>query len=62
MALLMPIAIQLGTKLGIPPGRVLMPVAFGSILGGMTTLIGTPPNLIVLRLSGGVTWCGLSDV
>lgn len=47
MALLMPIAIQLGTKLGIPPGRVLMPVAFGSILGGMTTLIGTPPNLIV---------------
>lgn len=47
MALLMPIAIQLGSKLGIPPGRVLMPVAFGSILGGMTTLIGTPPNLIV---------------
>jgi len=47
MALLMPIAIQLANKLGIPAGRVLMPVAFGSILGGMTTLIGTPPNLIV---------------
>lgn len=47
MALLMPIAIQLAAKLGIPPGRVLMPVSFGSILGGMTTLIGTPPNLIV---------------
>ena len=29
------------------PGRVLMPLAFGTILGGMTTLIGTPPNLIV---------------
>ncbi|TRW48777.1 SLC13 family permease [Aliidiomarina halalkaliphila] len=47
MALLMPIAIQLANKLSIPAGRVLMPVAFGSILGGMTTLIGTPPNLIV---------------
>ncbi|MCH8493185.1 MAG: SLC13 family permease [Idiomarina sp.] len=47
LALLMPIAIQLAAKHGMPAGRVLMPVAFGSILGGMTTLIGTPPNLIV---------------
>ena len=47
MALLMPIAIQLASRLELPPGRVLMPVSFGSILGGMTTLIGTPPNLIV---------------
>ncbi len=47
LALLMPVAIQAAQKTGLPPGRVLMPVAFGSILGGMTTLIGTPPNLIV---------------
>ena len=47
MALLMPVAIQLATRLELPPGRVLMPLAFGTILGGMTTLIGTPPNLIV---------------
>ncbi len=47
LALLMPVAIQLAGKRGIPPGKVLMPLAFGSILGGMTTLIGTPPNLIV---------------
>lgn len=47
MAMLMPIAIQISIKQGLPPGQVLMPVAFGSILGGMTTLIGTPPNLIV---------------
>ncbi|MCC5856087.1 MAG: anion permease [Idiomarina sp.] len=47
MALLMPVAIQLASRLGIAPGQVLMPVAFGAILGGMTTLIGTPPNLIV---------------
>lgn len=47
MALLMPISIQLANRLKIAPGQVLMPVAFAAILGGMTTLIGTPPNLIV---------------
>ncbi len=47
LALLMPVAIQMAAKQGLPPGKMLMPLAFGSILGGMTTLIGTPPNLIV---------------
>ena len=47
LALLMPIAIQLAAKHDLPAGKILMPLAFGSILGGMTTLIGTPPNLIV---------------
>jgi di/tricarboxylate transporter len=47
MALLMPLAIQLARRLELAPGQVLMPLAFGTILGGMTTLIGTPPNLIV---------------
>ncbi|MCC5811667.1 MAG: SLC13 family permease [Ectothiorhodospiraceae bacterium] len=47
LALLMPVAIQVAARQNLPPGRVLMPLAFGSILGGMTTLIGTPPNLIV---------------
>ena len=47
LALLMPVALQIAKKQNLPPGRVLMPLAFGSILGGMTTLIGTPPNLIV---------------
>lgn len=47
MALLMPVAMQLAARLALPPGRVLMPLAFGTILGGMTTMIGTPPNLIV---------------
>ncbi len=47
LALLMPVAIQIAARLEVPAGRMLMPVAFGSILGGMTTLIGTPPNLIV---------------
>lgn len=47
LALLMPVAIQMANRLQVPHGRLLMPLAFGSILGGMTTLIGTPPNLIV---------------
>lgn len=47
MALLMPVAVQLSKRLDLTHGQVLMPLAFGTILGGMTTLVGTPPNLIV---------------
>lgn len=47
LALLMPIGIQMAARHDLPAGQILMPLAFGSILGGMTTLIGTPPNLIV---------------
>lgn len=47
LALLMPIALQIAAKQNMPAGKILMPLSFGSILGGMTTLIGTPPNLIV---------------
>ena len=57
LALLMPVAIQMAVKMDLPPGKVLMPLAFGSILGGMTTLIGTPPNLVVaeFRADTGMT-------
>jgi di/tricarboxylate transporter len=47
MALLMPVAVQVAGRLDMTQGQVLMPLAFATILGGMTTLIGTPPNLIV---------------
>lgn len=47
MALLMPVAITVAARHGLTPGQVLMPLAFGTILGGMATLIGTPPNLVV---------------
>lgn len=47
LALLMPVALQIAQQQNLPPGKVLMPLAFGTILGGMTTLIGTPSNLIV---------------
>ncbi|MBU1223770.1 MAG: SLC13 family permease [Gammaproteobacteria bacterium] len=50
LALLIPVAMQLATRLNLPPGKLLMPLAFGSILGGTTTLIGTPTNLIVSGL------------
>jgi len=47
MALLMPVAMQMAKRLDLTPGQTLMPLAFGTILGGMTTMIGTPPNMIV---------------
>lgn len=47
LAIVMPIAIHMARKSGHPPSYVLMPVAFASLLGGMTTLIGTPPNIII---------------
>ena len=47
LALMMPVAIHLARKSGNPPSLILMPIAFASLLGGMTTLIGTPPNIIV---------------
>jgi len=46
LAMLMPIDVQAARKAGRPPGLTLMPLAFATILGGMVTLIGTPPNII----------------
>ncbi len=47
LGLVMPVAIQLALRSNRSPSLILMPIAFGSILGGMTTLIGTPPNIII---------------
>ena len=47
LALLLPVAIQLARKKKLSPSVILMPIAFASLLGGMTTLIGTPPNIII---------------
>ncbi len=46
LALLLPVAIQIARKKQISASIFLMPLAFASLLGGMTTLIGTPPNII----------------
>ncbi len=47
LALLLPVALRLARERGIPASRLLMPLAFGSLLGGLTTLIGTPANIII---------------
>jgi di/tricarboxylate transporter len=47
LALLMPVAIRMARNHNRAPSYLLMPLAFGSLLGGMTTLIGTPPNIII---------------
>lgn len=47
MALFMPVAIAMARKAGTSPSLLLMPLAFGSLLGGLLTLIGTPPNIII---------------
>ncbi len=47
LALFMPIAIQIARKRSKSPSALLMPIAFGSLLGGLITEIGTPPNLII---------------
>ena len=47
LALFMPVAVWMSRQSGRSPGLLLMPIAFGSLLGGMLTLIGTPPNIII---------------
>lgn len=47
LALFMPLALQLCQKSGRPAAEVLMPMSFASLLGGLVTLIGTPPNVII---------------
>jgi di/tricarboxylate transporter len=50
LAIFMPIAFQLARRAGTSPSRLLMPMAFGALLGGIVTLIGTSPNVIVSRM------------
>ncbi|WP_049836043.1 SLC13 family permease [Octadecabacter temperatus] len=50
LALLMPVDIQTARKAGRDPGLSLMPLSFATILGGMATLIGTPPNIIIASI------------
>ena len=50
LAMLMPVAFQLAKRTDTSPSYLLMPMAFGSLLGGTMTLIGTSPNVIVSRM------------
>jgi di/tricarboxylate transporter len=57
-ALMLPVVIELARQSGHPPSRLLMPLAYGTLLGGLTTLIGTPPNILA---SEAVRDQGLAD-
>jgi len=52
LALLMPVDMQAAKKAGRSPSMTLMPLSFASILGGMITLIGTPPNIVIAEYRG----------
>jgi di/tricarboxylate transporter len=50
LAIMMPIAFQFAKRSSVSPSVFLMPMAFGSLLGGLMTLVGTSPNIIVSRM------------
>jgi di/tricarboxylate transporter len=50
LAIMMPVALQIARRTGSSPGRLLMPMSFGALLGGLVTLVGTAPNIIVSQV------------
>ncbi|MEK8130344.1 SLC13 family permease [Paenibacillus filicis] len=60
VAVMLPIVVSLAAGAGISPGRLLMPLAFASSLGGTLTLIGTPPNLVISETLGAAGYPELS--
>lgn len=58
MSMLMPSAYQLAAKTGTSASRLLMPMSFASLLGGITTLVGTSPNVLVSRIRAETTGQG----
>jgi di/tricarboxylate transporter len=50
LAMLMPVAFQVARRSGTSPSALLMPMSFGALLGGIVTLVGTSPNIIVSRV------------
>lgn len=47
VALLIPVVLSMARRSGMQPSRLMMPLAFAALIGGMLTLIGTPPNIVV---------------
>ena len=60
LAMLMPVALRMAKKSHASPSIFLMPMSFGSLLGGLITLIGTSPNIIVSRVREQLTGEGFS--
>lgn len=55
LAIMIPIAFQFAKRSNVSPSVFLMPMAFGSLLGGLLTQIGTSPNIVVSRVRGEIT-------
>ncbi len=55
LAVLMPTALRTSRQAGIRPSAVLMPLAFASLLGGLVTLVGTPPNIVIATFRSDAT-------
>jgi len=55
LALMLPVALQSAHRVKLPPSRLLMPLSFGTLLGGLITLIGTPPNIIIANFRAAET-------
>ncbi|HSV30205.1 MAG TPA: SLC13 family permease [Candidatus Omnitrophota bacterium] len=60
LAVALPVGMQLAKRSGRPVGDLLMPAAFGSLLGGLITLIGTPPNLLISAVRKDITGQGFA--
>lgn len=54
LAIFMPVAFQLARRTGTAPSAMLMPMAFASLLGGIVTLVGTSPNIIISKVRADV--------
>ncbi len=50
LAIMMPVALQVSRRTGTKQSRLLMPMAFGAMAGGMVTLVGTAPNILVAEV------------
>ena len=50
LAIFLPVALQISRRSGTPASTLLMPMAFGSLIGGIVTLVGTSPNILVSRV------------
>ncbi|NLS17804.1 SLC13 family permease [Rhizobium sp. P40RR-XXII] len=55
LAIMMPVAFQFSSKIGLSPSRYLMPMSFAALIGGLMTQIGTSPNIVVSRLRHEIT-------
>ncbi|HEX2555175.1 MAG TPA: SLC13 family permease [Microvirga sp.] len=55
LAMMIPVAFQIARRTNTSPSSLLMPMAFGSLIGGLVTLVGTSPNIIVSRVRAEMT-------